>query len=170
MKMNEKMEEIQLEMEENFRNISKNDYDNVNTHYTIKYNLYQVDPTAASIEQCGEMGNNVKQINPILMLIHVFRCNIAKNGFEKRNELEFEIQNQNGVIIVFNNRFDCGALLPSTPSLMITADQCSTIFNLNEIGTRLLKYVWECVFNGNNYAKNINDCYEKGQLFPPKYG
>ena len=165
--MNEEMkqEEIQLEMEESFRNMSKNDYDNVNTHYTIKYSLYQIDPTAPRTEKCSGMDYNLEQINTILILLHVFGCNITNNGFEKRNELEFEIENERAAIIVFNNRFDCSALLPSAPSLMITVDQCRTVFDLNKIGTRFSNHVLECIFNGIIMPKILVIVAKRGMSF-----
>ena len=101
---------IKLEMEENFQNIPKNDnYDNVIliANYTIKYNLNPVDLMAVTNEKIyGVMGYNLRQLDLILMLLYFFEYDITNNGFVQENELEFEIQNENALIIVFNNRFE----------------------------------------------------------------
>ena len=156
-----RIQQEQIQLEENFQNIPKNDnYDNVNTHYTIKYSLY---PTAITNEKiCGVMGYNLRQINLILVLLYLFEYDITNNGFVKENELEFEIQNENALIIFFSNRFDCDTLSQSTPSP--TVDQCRRIFDFNKIGTKLCaNHVLECVFNGNNNGNSSSDCYEEEQ-------
>ena len=69
-----------MEREENFQNIPKNDnYDGVIliAHYTIKYNLHPVDPTAVANEKIyGVMGYNLRQINLLLMLLYFFESGI----------------------------------------------------------------------------------------------
>ena len=74
MKKGIQQEEIQLEMEETFQNIPKHDdYDNVNTHYTIQYNLYPVDPTVVTNEKLYCVtGYNLRQVNLILILLYLF--------------------------------------------------------------------------------------------------
>ena len=85
----------------------------------------------------------------------------------QENELEFEIQNENAVIIAFNNIFDFGTLSQAAPSL--TVDQCQRIFDLNKIGTKLdANYVLECVFDGNNNGNNSSDCCEKNKAWQLK--
>ena len=67
------------------------------------------------------IGCNLRQMNLFLILLYLFEYDITNIAFLKENELEFDIENENALIIVFNNRFDCGTLSQSTP--FPTADQ-----------------------------------------------
>ena len=169
LKRNEKKYNWEIGNGRKFPKYAKNDYDNVNTHYTTKHSLHQIDPTAPRNEKCSVICYNLEQINPILILLYAFGYNITNNGFEKRNEIEFEIQNERAVIIVFNNRFDCSALLPSAPSLMMTVDQCRTVFDvdLDKIGTRLSNHVY-IVYLMVIMPKILVIVAKKSKVFPLK--
>ena len=85
----------------------------------------------------------------------------------EESELEFEIQNENALIIVFNNTCDCGTLSQLTSSP--TVDQCRRVFDLNKKRTKLgANHVLECVFNGNNNGNNSSDCCEKNKAWQLK--
>lgn len=133
------------------------------------------------IQRYDVKGCDVKPVDPILILFHVFGYKTVHSAliFEKGNATEFEkfpVENENSdcnAIFSLNKEFDYDSLSPSTLSL--TRNQRRIAFDFNATGAGLLaKNILRSVLNGNN-ENHRYDCgkyiiQEKRCMFQQKYG